>query len=238
MSEQDELLELSRDLRTYLEVQQAGAAAVPEGEPISLSESLDEVRAELGDCQRCSLASDRNHLVFGDGDEGAEIVFVGEAPGEEEDRQGIPFVGAAGSMLTAMITNVLRLERSQVYICNILKCRPPGNRNPQPDEVAACTPFLNRQLAALAPRLIVALGRPAAQFLLDSTAPVGRLRGQLHQRGDVPVIVTYHPAYLLRNPAEKRKAMDDLQRIRQAYEDRTGKPLPPPLRKSQVRSGR
>ena len=235
MTEQDELLNLSRDLRTYLEVQRAGAASVPDGDPISLRESLEDVRNALGDCQRCSLAAGRNRLVFGDGSESAEIVFVGEAPGEEEDRQGIPFVGAAGNMLNAMITNVLRFERSQVYICNILKCRPPGNRNPAPDEVAACTPFLEKQLRALAPRLIVALGRPAAQFLLDSDAPVGRLRGQLHERGDVPVIVTYHPAYLLRNPAEKRKAMDDLQQIRRAYEELTGRPLPPPLKRSQVR---
>jgi DNA polymerase len=190
---------------------------------------LAQIRDDLGECTRCKLAPTRTRLVFGDGSPSADLVFVGEAPGHDEDQQGLPFVGAAGEMLTRMITNVLRLRRDQVYIGNLLKCRPPANRDPQPDEITMCTPFLDRQLASIGPRLIVALGRPAAQFLLGTTEPVGRLRGQVHHRGDVPVIVTYHPAYLLRSPHEKRKAMDDLQQIRAVLQQATGVELPPPL---------
>ncbi len=213
----------------------SGARGAPQGPPRPAGETLDAVRADLGDCARCKLAETRTRLVFGDGSPSADLVFVGEAPGRDEDRRGIPFVGAAGQMLTRMITNVLRLERSEVYICNVLKCRPPGNRNPQPDEIAACTPFLDRQIEAIAPRLIVALGRPAARHLLDTDAPVGSLRGRLHRRGSVPVIVTYHPAYLLRSPHEKPKAMDDLMRIREHLQRSTGRDLPPPLSARDVR---
>ncbi len=207
--------------------------ASPPGPPAAPTsggdDALSPVRQELGECQRCALHDSRAHLVFGVGSPTADLVFVGEAPGFEEDRQGEPFVGPAGGMLTNMIHNVLRLQREDVYIANVLKCRPPRNRNPEPGEIAMCSPFLERQLDALQPRLIVALGRFAAQYLLDSTDGVGRLRGRVHprRRNGCPVVVTYHPAYLLRNPEDKRKAMDDLMLIRSALEEATGTPLPP-----------
>ncbi len=237
-----ELLGLARDLRAHLQYQAAAAATVPEADAPALpsapqasagggaGESLDEIRRDLGECTRCDLAEHRTKLVFGAGSERARIVFVGEAPGADEDRSGVPFVGKAGRMLTDMITNVLRTERGKVYICNVLKCRPPGNRNPLPTEVMTCTPYLERQLASIRPLVIVALGRFAAQHLLHSDAPVGRLRGRVHELGDARLIVTYHPAYLLRNPEEKRKAMDDLMLIRATLEECTGEPLPPVIR--------
>ena len=251
--DREELLEIVRDLRATLETE-AATSAVPEAPPLELPErpsaapaparrtpgatagppaastetgELRDVRQELGDCHRCGLADTRTHLVFGQGTPGAEIVFVGEAPGFEEDRRGEPFVGPAGQMLDAMINNVLRMERGDVYICNILKCRPPRNRNPHPSEVASCTPFLERQLAAIGPHLVVALGRFAAQYLLGSGESLGSFRGAVQQRADgTPVVVSYHPAYLLRNPGDKRKAMDDLMLIRETYQSLTGKALP------------
>ena len=226
-----ELLDLSRDLRTYLGSQAVSGAVVPETEaPL---DSLRAVQGELGHCRRCPLARSRRQLVFGEGSPHAEVVFVGEAPGVDEDRQGRPFVGAAGKMLTDMITRVIRLERDDVYICNVLKCRPPRNRDPESEEVAACTPFLERQLRAIAPRIVVALGRFAAQHLLATEAPVGRLRGRVHDRDGVGagVVVTYHPAYLLRNPSDKKKAMEDLLLVRETYEAATGRRLPPPERR-------
>jgi uracil-DNA glycosylase len=221
-----ELAELSRDLRAHLAVQAAWAADQPDGPPPL--ESLTSILGELGPCRRCGLARGRRNLVFGEGNSHADLVFVGEAPGADEDRQGRPFVGAAGGMLTRMITHVLRLERDEVYICNVLKCQPPGNRDPEQGEVATCTPFLERQLAAISPRLIVALGRFAAQHLLDTEQSIANLRGTTHDRGGVAVVVTYHPAYLLRNPADKRKAMDDLLLIRKQYEELTGRELAAP----------
>ncbi len=223
-----ELAELSRDLREHLAVQAASGADLPEAPPPI--EALSTIRGELGHCRRCELARGRRRLVFGEGNPYAELVFVGEAPGADEDRQGQPFVGAAGKMLTDMITRVLRLERDDVYICNVLKCRPPGNRDPEEVEVATCTPFLERQLSAIAPSLVVALGRFAAQHLLDTQGSIAALRGQLHDRGATQVVVTYHPAYLLRNPSDKKKALDDLMLIRRALEERTGRELPPPMR--------
>lgn len=163
-------------------------------------------------CTRCALHQSRQQAVVGVGDRNANWLVIGEAPGAEEDRQGEPFVGRAGQLLNAML-QAAGLARDQVYITNILKCRPPGNRDPQPEEAAACLPYLQRQIALIQPRLILALGRIAAQRLLQSTAPLGRLRGQVHhiEASPAPVIVTYHPAYLLRAPAEKRKAWEDLQ---------------------------
>ena len=208
-------------------------APEPEHSPQEKGDCLAKIVEEVSVCEKCPhLAEARQNTVPGEGSPDAKIVFVGEAPGSEEDRQGRPFVGPAGTMLTAMITNVLRMDRSDVYICNVLKCRPPSNRNPRPEEVAACTPFVEGQLAAIRPALIVALGRFAAQYLLDEDGPVGRYRGSVQQRPDgAPVVVTYHPAYLLRNEGEKRKAMDDLLLVRATYEQLTGRELAPVRRK-------
>jgi DNA polymerase len=175
-------------------------------------ESMEQVRGGLGDCRRCDLAGTRTHLVFGVGDPGARLVFVGEAPGYDEDIQGEPFVGAAGKLLTRII-EAMGLSRDAVYICNILKCRPPGNRNPLPHEIEVCRPFLDRQLAAISPDCICALGKFAAQTLLDSQAPISKLRGRFHEYNGIRVMPTYHPAYLLRNPGGKRDVWNDIQQI-------------------------
>ena len=174
--------------------------------------TLEEIRAELGDCRRCKLCSGRTNIVFGVGNPKAELVFVGEGPGADEDQQGIPFVGKAGQLLTKMI-EAMGLQREQVYICNIVKCRPPNNRNPEPDEVAACEPFLRAQLGAIEPKVIVALGKHAAQTLLRDNTPITRLRGSWRDFGGTPLMPTFHPAYLLRNPAEKKNAWLDLQQV-------------------------
>ena len=174
---------------------------------------LDLIRADLGDCTRCKLAGmGRKNIVYGVGNPEAALVFVGEAPGAEEDRTGEPFVGAAGLLLTKMI-GAMGFSRDDVYICNILKCRPPGNRNPEPDEVEQCEPFLKRQLAAIRPRMIVCLGKFAAQCLLRSDAPISKLRGQFKSYEGIPLMPTFHPAYLLRNPSSKREVWADLQLV-------------------------
>lgn len=186
------------------------------------AKGLQVVREDLGECQRCKLAPRRTNIVFGVGNPDAPLVFVGEAPGADEDRTGEPFVGAAGQLLTKMI-EAMGLGRQDVYICNILKCRPPGNRNPEPDEIAACEPFLKRQLAAIRPRMIVALGKFAAQCLLRSDAPISRLRGGWQAYEGIPLMPTYHPAFLLRNPAAKREVWSDLQQVMREL-DRLGIP--------------
>jgi len=170
-------------------------------------------------CTRCALAASRTQTVFGVGARDAECMIIGEAPGADEDRLGEPFVGRAGQLLNAMLVT-LGLERGQVYIANILKCRPPRNRDPRPEEVASCAPYLARQIELVQPRVILAAGRIAAQNLLGTTAPIGRLRGMEHRyaSADIPVIVTYHPAYLLRSPLEKRKAWADLKRVQAVLE--------------------
>jgi len=173
---------------------------------------LDPVVAELGDCRRCPLGALRHRLVFGEGNPRAELVFVGEAPGADEDAQGRPFVGRAGQLLTKIIA-AMGLKREDVYICNILKCRPPGNRNPLPEEIAACEPFLIRQIEAIRPRVICALGSIAAHALLKSEAPISVLRGRFHRYQGIPLMPTYHPAYLLRNPGAKRQVWEDVQAI-------------------------
>jgi DNA polymerase len=173
---------------------------------------LAMVREELGDCTRCKLSGGRRNIVFGVGNPDAALVFVGEAPGADEDRTGEPFVGAAGQLLTKMI-EAMGLDRKDVYICNIIKCRPPGNRNPEPDEIAACEPFLKSQLAGIRPRMIVCLGKFAAQTLLRSDAPISRLRGQWTAYEGIPLMPTFHPAFLLRNPAAKREVWADLQLV-------------------------
>ena len=175
-------------------------------------ESLEQVRAALGDCRRCGLCETRTNLVFGAGDTGARLVFVGEAPGYDEDMQAAPFVGAAGQLLTKII-QAMGLTRSQVYICNIIKCRPPQNRNPLPEEIRQCTPFLRRQLAAISPDCICALGTFAAQSLLETQTPISKLRGRFFDYHGIRLMPTYHPAFLLRNPERKRDVWDDVRKI-------------------------
>jgi DNA polymerase len=175
-------------------------------------ETLTEIRDDLGDCQRCPLWSSRNHIVFGEGSPAARLVFIGEGPGADEDRCGQPFVGAAGQLLTRIIA-AMKLDREAVYICNIVKCRPPNNRNPEPDEISQCLPFLKRQLAAINPRVICALGSVAARTLLNTQTPISRLRGRFHDVMGIPVMPTFHPAFLLRNPEKKRDVWADVQQI-------------------------
>lgn len=169
----------------------------------------DELRAAVAACTRCGLHEGRTQTVFGVGNPAADWMIIGEAPGAEEDRRGEPFVGRAGKLLDEMLLAVGE-KRENVFIANILKCRPPNNRDPRPDEAASCRPYLERQIELLQPKIILAVGRIAAQELLQSDAPVGRLRGKVHQLGGTPLVVTYHPAYLLRSPSQKRKSWDDL----------------------------
>ncbi len=176
--------------------------------------TLEAVRKELGDCTRCKLSSGRTHIVFGSGNPKAKLMFVGEGPGEEEDRQGLPFVGRAGQLLTKMIT-AMGLSREEVYIANIVKCRPPNNRPPQPDEISSCQPFLIKQIETIHPKIVCALGTFAAQTLLSTKVRISDLRGQFHDFHGIKVLPTFHPAYLLRNPGEKKKAWEDLQKIMQ-----------------------
>jgi uracil-DNA glycosylase len=176
-------------------------------------ETLESVCADLGDCQRCKLAPTRTNIVFGSGNPRAELVFVGEAPGFDEDEQGLPFVGAAGQLLTRIIEST-GVKREDTYICNILKCRPPNNRNPEPDEVAQCSPFLKRQLAAIKPKIVCCLGKFSAQYLLQSADSITRLRGRFHDIDGMRVIATFHPAYLLRSPEKKREVWEDMKAIR------------------------
>jgi DNA polymerase len=168
----------------------------------------------IGDCKRCKLCEGRNKLVFGVGDPGARLLFVGEGPGAEEDRQGEPFVGRAGQLLTKMI-EAMGLSRSQIYICNVVKCRPPDNRDPEPDEVLACDPFLKAQIAIIKPQVIVALGRYACQTLLSTKTPMSQLRGQWAKYEGVDLMPTFHPAFLLRNPPKKKEVWADLQQVMQ-----------------------
>ncbi len=177
---------------------------------------LPELRAAIGDCTRCKLAAHRTNLVFGVGNPNADLVFVGEAPGRDEDLKGEPFVGRAGQLLTEIITKGMKLRREDVYIANIIKCRPPQNRNPEPDEIASCEPFLVRQLAMIQPKVIVALGTFAAQTLLKNRTPITRLRGVWVDYHGIPLMPTFHPAYLLRNPAEKRVVWQDIQEVMRA----------------------
>ena len=171
---------------------------------------LEEVAQVASTCTRCRLSEGRTQVVFGDGSPNAGIMFIGEGPGFHEDRQGVPFVGAAGQLLNRLLGEI-GLSRSDVYIANVVKCRPPGNRNPEPDEMASCEPFLRRQIAAVRPKVIVALGKIAAQTLLRDTTPISRLRGRWFTYEGVRLMPTFHPAYLLRSPEEKKKAWEDLQ---------------------------
>ncbi len=181
--------------------------------------SLHEFAAAIGNCDKCShLAAKRKNLVFGSGNPDADIAVVGEAPGADEDEQGFPFVGRAGKLLTDILA-AIKLSREEVYICNILKCRPPENRNPMPDEILNCEPYLAKQLELIKPKLILALGTFAAQTLLKTKEPLGKLRGRFHLYKDIKTMVTYHPAALLRNPNWKRPAWEDVKMLRKEYDN-------------------
>lgn len=185
---------------------------------------LESIRTELGECSRCRVGKTRTNLVFGTGNKNADLVFVGEAPGYDEDQQGEPFVGKAGQLLTKII-EAINLKREDVYICNVLKCRPPQNRNPLPEEIEACEPFLIKQIMAIKPKIICALGKFAAQTLLKSEAPISTMRGRFHNYHGVPLMPTYHPAFLLRNPKMKREVWEDVQLIQKVLEGKIEPPL-------------
>lgn len=232
MGESEDLHELVRQLRAELvwarrtgleDAPRAEVSPAPATEPareapaLSASsavdaQSLEAIRAELGDCRRCKLAGGRTHLVFGVGNPQAELMFIGEGPGADEDLQGEPFVGKAGQLLTKIIQG-MGMERSEVYIANVVKCRPPNNRDPEPDEVSACEPFLRAQIASIKPKVIVTLGKWASQTLLQTAMPITKLRGTWSKYDGTPVMPTYHPAYLLRNPEEKRPVWEDMKAV-------------------------
>jgi DNA polymerase len=206
----------SLDLKTEIpqaDVRPAEGRATRPSAPGGSALDLEAVRSDIGDCRRCKLAPSRTNLVFGSGNPKADLVFVGEAPGYDEDIQGLPFVGRAGQLLTKIIESI-EIKREDVYICNVLKCRPPDNRNPEPDEVAACNPFLKRQLEAIAPKIVCCLGTFAAQTVLGTAAPISKLRGRFHDVDGLRVIPTFHPAYLLRSPDKKREVWEDMKQIR------------------------
>lgn len=201
-------------------MQAAGTTEVPKGsDPNGSSLSLADkeriitpIRAEALKCVKCKLCKTRKSVVFSDGSLEADLVFVGEGPGRDEDEQGVPFVGAAGKLLTKII-EAMKMKREEVYICNVVKCRPPQNRPPEPDEIAACSGYLQAQLLTIRPKVICALGRTAASALLETQAPMGALRGKTLEWKGIPLIVTYHPAYLLRNPAAKKDVWVDMQLV-------------------------
>ncbi len=230
--ELDSLRKLVLGLRNYLEEEKASGF---EGWPLTAKKqikskssppsraeaspiiSLADVRAELGDCRRCKLHTRRTQIVFGTGNPRAKLVFVGEGPGRDEDLQGQPFVGQAGKLLTRII-EAIQLTREEVYIANIIKCRPPENRNPEPDEIAACEPFLIKQLAVIQPKLICALGTFAAQTLLQTSDKISSLRGRFHSYRGILLMPTYHPAFLLRNPNYKRDVWEDVKKVKAEYD--------------------
>lgn len=181
-------------------------------QPVDHSVNLLDLETSLKGCTRCPLSQQRNNIVFGAGHPQARVVLVGEAPGREEDLQGYPFVGEAGKLLEKILL-AMNLSREAVYICNVIKCRPPENRDPLPDEIAACEPFLKQQLASIKPEIIITLGRFAAQTLLKTTVPIGKLRGQWHEYEGIALMPTFHPAYLLRNPSGKRPVWEDMKQV-------------------------
>lgn len=201
----------------------AGGKTQPQAQPRPVEAALCEIERSLSGCTGCRLHTGRTNLVFGEGSAGSGIVFVGEGPGFEEDKQGRPFVGRAGKLLDKMI-QAMGYERSEVYICNIVKCRPPENRTPQPDEAEACSPFLVKQIGALNPSVICALGACAAQSLLGSGKPISQLRGKTHLWRGIPLICTYHPAYLLRNPVQKSATWQDLKAVLRVLAAREQRP--------------
>lgn len=188
-------------------------ASAPAMDPPRQEDTLESIRVDLGDCTRCVLHEKRTNLVFGVGNPKADLMFIGEGPGSEEDRQGLPFVGPAGQLLTKII-NAIDLSRDEVYITNVVKCRPPRNRDPEPEEVAECRPFLNRQVDAIQPKVICALGRVAAQNLLETDEGITHIRGRIFPYRNAKLVPTFHPAYLLRNPEKKRECWEDMKLIR------------------------
>lgn len=215
-----ELLEIAESLKENINaLKNTGVTYIPRTKEENVATVKNEnggrlidVLREIGDCRRCKLCNGRANIVFGTGSETASLVFVGEGPGAEEDKQGEPFVGRAGQLLTKMI-NAMGYGREDVYICNVVKCRPPENRDPEPDEIAACEPFLQKQLAIIKPKVIVGLGRYACQTLLKTTTPMGKLRGHWHAYDGIKFMPTFHPAYLLRNPPAKKEVWEDLQAV-------------------------
>lgn len=215
-------LELVRDIKEEFAYQSAMGMTETESGPPKLPPNpyplspipctLTSIREEIGDCRRCKLHLKRKNIVFGVGNVDAGLVFVGEGPGEDEDIEGLPFVGRAGQLLTKII-EAMGMKRSDVYIANIIKCRPPNNRNPEPDEIEGCFPFLKRQLEAISPLLIVALGTFAAQTLLGSRERISQMRGRFHSYNGIKVMPTFHPSYLLRNPDEKRVVWEDMKMV-------------------------
>ncbi len=211
---------------------ETAAASCPTPRPTTAptrSPSLEEIEAQVATCTACALHKGRQHTVFADGSSTARVFFVGEGPGADEDRTGIPFVGKAGQLLTRMIAGAMGMARKEVYIANVVKCRPPGNRNPSPEEQGRCGPFLKAQIDAVDPDILICLGAVAARHLLETELGAGRLRGRVHEYLGRPVVVTWHPAYLLRNPSAKRETWEDIKlalRTLGLPED------PPPLRES------
>jgi uracil-DNA glycosylase len=207
---------MKKDEGANLELSLFGEVSAPSLEVGRSEETLEDIRQEMGDCRRCKLWSTRTMLVFGEGNAKAELMFIGEGPGADEDTSGRPFVGRAGQLLTKMIA-AIGMQREDVYIANVVKSRPPGNRAPEKDEVEACIPFLFRQIAAIRPRIIVALGNPATQALLQTKIGITQLRGKFQEYPrirEIKVLPTFHPAYLLRSPDKKREAWDDLKKVR------------------------
>jgi DNA polymerase len=217
MTADDEIGDLALALRAGIEWEaETGVEGYPRQAAPGASDpaaALASLREEIGECTRCPLHAGRTKIVFGEGAPRARLVFIGEGPGRDEDLSGRPFVGAAGQLLDKIIA-AIGLRRDEVYICNVVKCRPPGNRDPAPDEAATCGPFMRRQLAIIRPAVVVALGRPAAGFLLGTEAPIGQLRGRFHDLDGVKLMPTYHPAYLLRNAAGKRPVWEDMKQVR------------------------
>jgi len=211
--------ELISDLKTYLEyLKGMGIVSLPTSEmkPNEPGQStmitLEDVRKELGDCKRCKLHRGRKTIVFGEGNEKATLMLIGEGPGYDEDVQGRPFVGRAGQLLTKILQSI-NLPREEVYIANIIKCRPPQNRNPEPDEIQSCSPFLMKQIRVIQPKIICALGTFSAQTLLKTDVKISALRGKFYDLEEIKVIPTYHPAFLLRNPERKREVWEDMKKI-------------------------
>jgi DNA polymerase len=220
------LRELVLDLQGFIEYQQEvlGVTEIPICEYTPTQEvemtqetvpeeAMREIQKELENCRRCKLCAGRKNIVFGSGNVRAKLVFVGEGPGRDEDIQGLPFVGRAGQLLTKIIESI-GLTRDEVYIANVIKCRPPGNRNPQPEEIACCLPYLMKQLEVIQPKIVCALGKFAAQTLIGTTEPISRLRGRFHDFHGIKVMPTFHPAYLLRNPHGKRQVWEDMKEIK------------------------
>ena len=214
-----EVLEVLSSLKVYFETQKLSGINylyLHKTDSEKKKAMLKEAREDLGDCKRCKLHARRKNIVFGEGNPDARLVFVGEAPEYEEDAQGRPFVGKAGQLLTRII-NAINLKRSDVYIANIIKCRPPSNRDPEEDEIQTCIPFLKRQLEIIQPRIICTLGKVATNALLETDKGITELRGKFHQLGDVKVMPTYHPSYLLRNQDKKKETWVDMQMVQKEY---------------------